>query len=96
MSYLTFGEGFHNYHHTFPYDYKAGEYSTDGRNTTTKFIDLFASIGWVWDRKTAGDKIIAERKRRGDGYDNHERGASKRFMDIARVLFMCAFYGYII
>ncbi|CAG2121971.1 unnamed protein product, partial [Medioppia subpectinata] len=41
------GEGFHNYHHTFPNDYSASELGAiDSFNPQTAFIDMFAAIGW--------------------------------------------------
>ena len=65
---LTFGEGFHNYHHAFPWDYKAAELGNYGLNLSTAFIDLFAKIGWAYDLKVATREIIASRiKRTGDG-----------------------------
>ncbi len=27
VNWFTLGEGYHNYHHVFPYDYSTGEYS---------------------------------------------------------------------
>jgi stearoyl-CoA desaturase (delta-9 desaturase) len=61
------GEGFHNYHHTFPSDYSASELG--GKlNLTTMFIDLMAQLGQVEDRKKMSDKVVAARKdRTGDG-----------------------------
>jgi len=41
------GEGWHNYHHVFPWDYKAAELGNYSVNLTTGFIDLFAKIGKV-------------------------------------------------
>ena len=43
------GEGFHNYHHTFPWDYATSELGWKF-NLTTIFIDFFARIGWAYDR----------------------------------------------
>ena len=39
------GEGWHNYHHVFPWDYKAAELGSYGTNYTKAFIDLFMKIG---------------------------------------------------
>lgn len=67
-SIVCFGEGFHNYHHTFPWDYKVSEFGGDVRNATTAFIDLFAWIGWVTDRKYASKQMVESRcQRTGDG-----------------------------
>jgi len=57
----AFGEGWHNYHHTFPSDYKASEYPWK-LNATTMFIDFFALIGWAYDRKTTSKESIAARR----------------------------------
>ena len=44
VSVLAMGEGFHNYHHTFPYDYSTSEWGPH-LNITTAFIDFMAMIG---------------------------------------------------
>lgn len=41
----AFGEGWHNYHHVFPWDYKAGELGNYKTNITTACIDFFSYIG---------------------------------------------------
>ncbi|KAL4715516.1 hypothetical protein ACJJTC_009142 [Scirpophaga incertulas] len=67
VAFVAMGEGWHNYHHTFPWDYKAAElpYST---NTTTVLLDFFATLGWAYDRKTAPHSLIKMVVRnRGDG-----------------------------
>ncbi|CRK94612.1 CLUMA_CG008112, isoform A [Clunio marinus] len=71
VSIAAMGEGFHNYHHVFPWDYKTGEfggwkgYQT---NITTAFIDFFAKYGWAYERKYATDDMIARRAAKtGDG-----------------------------
>ena len=48
------GEGWHNWHHTYPYDYAASELGSDSQyNPTKMFIDLCAFVGLVKDRKRA-------------------------------------------
>lgn len=42
---LSNGEGYHNYHHTFPWDYKAAELGDHSSNLTTLIIDIFAKLG---------------------------------------------------
>nr|BAF69118.1 delta9-acyl-CoA desaturase [Delia antiqua] len=65
---LAFGEGWHNYHHVFPWDYKTAEFGQYSMNFTTAFIDFFAKIGWAYDMKTVSADIIKKRvKRTGDG-----------------------------
>merc|ERR1711991_434789 len=49
---ITGGEGWHNYHHTHPADYSAGELGWAGQfNPTTLFIDVCAAMGLVTERK---------------------------------------------
>uniref|UniRef100_K3WWS5 Fatty acid desaturase domain-containing protein n=1 Tax=Globisporangium ultimum (strain ATCC 200006 / CBS 805.95 / DAOM BR144) TaxID=431595 RepID=K3WWS5_GLOUD len=48
------GEGWHNWHHKFPYDYATSEFGvTQQFNPTKLTIDLFAALGLIWDRKRA-------------------------------------------
>lgn len=62
------GEGFHNYHHVFPWDYKTSELGDYSLNLSTAFIDFFAKLGWAYDLKTASKEIIEKRSARtGDG-----------------------------
>lgn len=44
-AFMTQGEGWHNYHHVFPWDYKAAELGSYGFNYTNAFIDFFAKFG---------------------------------------------------
>lgn len=71
VSILAMGEGWHNYHHTFPWDYKAAELGKYQVNLTAAFIDFMAAIGWAYDLKTVPKAIVMQRvQRTGDG--NHE------------------------
>ncbi|TGZ53155.1 Acyl-CoA Delta(11) desaturase [Temnothorax longispinosus] len=68
VSIASLGEGYHNYHHVFPWDYKTGELGDYPFNLTTGFIDLFARIGWAYDLKYVSPNMIRRRARRcGDG-----------------------------
>lgn len=61
------GEGFHNYHHTFPYDYSASEFGLNF-NPTTWFIDIMCWLGLATDRKRATKPVVEARKAKtGDG-----------------------------
>lgn len=43
---ITAGEGYHNYHHVYPYDYRCAEGTGfDPLNFTTSFINLMAFLG---------------------------------------------------
>ena len=62
------GEGWHNYHHVFPWDYRTGEIGGNRPNVTAKLIDLFEWMGWAYDLKTVPESVIAKRAARsGDG-----------------------------
>jgi stearoyl-CoA desaturase (delta-9 desaturase) len=68
VSIFALGEGWHNYHHTFPWDYKASEIGNNRINPTTHFIQFFARIGWAYDLKTAPMSMVKRRvERTGDG-----------------------------
>lgn len=65
---IALGEGWHNYHHVFPWDYKAAELGNYSVNLTTGFIDLFAKIGWAYNLKSVSFDAIRKRaSRTGDG-----------------------------
>ena len=67
VSFNALGEGFHNYHHTFPQDYATSEYGFSYFNVTKGFIDFMALIGQVYDRnKVSTEMIIKRRMRTGD------------------------------
>lgn len=62
------GEGWHNYHHTFPYDYKTSELGKYSLNWSTGFIDAFARLGWAYDCKSVSAGMVRRRAlRSGDG-----------------------------
>ncbi|XP_025830434.1 acyl-CoA Delta(11) desaturase-like isoform X2 [Agrilus planipennis] len=84
VSLLSIGEGWHNYHHTFPWDYRAAELGKF--SVTTFWLNLFAKIGWAYDLKIPSDnlvRMIAEN--RGDGTyvaNNHLAHAEIHDLDI--------------
>lgn len=64
--YGAIGEGFHNYHHTFPWDYAASELGWRF-NLTTMFIHTMEAIGQAYDLKKVTPDMIRKRKvRTGD------------------------------
>ncbi|XP_011303344.1 stearoyl-CoA desaturase 5 isoform X1 [Fopius arisanus] len=68
LSFITTGEGWHNYHHAFPWDYKAAELGSFFPNRCTWWIRLWSKLGLAYDLKEAPEhsiKRIVERK--GDG-----------------------------
>ncbi|MCJ8730565.1 hypothetical protein PDJAM_G00185910 [Pangasius djambal] len=72
VAFSAVGEGFHNYHHTFPYDYATSEYGSV-LNFTKMFIDFMSYIGLAQDRKKpTHDTVMARVQRTGDG--SHKSG----------------------
>ncbi|XP_055697821.1 acyl-CoA Delta-9 desaturase-like [Phlebotomus papatasi] len=68
VSIVAMGEGWHNYHHTFPWDYKAAEIGDFRYNLTTTILNLFAKIGWAYDLKEPSKELIRKTiERSGDG-----------------------------
>ncbi|XP_015781772.1 stearoyl-CoA desaturase 5 [Tetranychus urticae] len=61
VSYGAHGEGYHNYHHTFPYDYATSELGFS-LNITKVFIDTAAYFGLAYDLKRVSRSIIEKRK----------------------------------
>ncbi|XP_017464123.1 PREDICTED: stearoyl-CoA desaturase 5-like, partial [Rhagoletis zephyria] len=68
VRHLMMGEGFHNYHHTFPWDYSASELgSLDVFNPATAAIDFFHAMGWAYDLRKPTPAMVANRiKGHGD------------------------------
>ena len=64
--------GYHNYHHTFPWDYSASELGFRYNfNLTTLLIDFFEKCGLAYDLKKPPVQMIQARMQRsGDGTNN--------------------------
>lgn len=75
VSFLTLGEGFHNFHHTFPYDYSTSEWGWN-TNFTTMILDQFEKWGWVYDVKKVSKEIIYQRIKRTGNENLHQNGHS--------------------
>ncbi|KOB70664.1 Acyl-CoA delta-14 desaturase, partial [Operophtera brumata] len=56
VSFISLGEGWHNYHHAFPWDYKAAEL-TMHFNFSATLIRFFETIGLAYDLKTASPEM---------------------------------------
>ncbi|KAI1280784.1 Delta(9)-fatty-acid desaturase fat-7 [Halotydeus destructor] len=66
VTFATWGEGYHNYHHQFPNDYRASE-SGHGFNLTRHVIEWSASWGQAFNLKTASDGVVNAAKLRNMG-----------------------------
>ncbi|CAG7732389.1 unnamed protein product [Allacma fusca] len=80
VAFWAFGEGWHNYHHVFPWDYKTAEVGQYRYNFTAAFIDFFAWLGWAYDLKSVPKNIVLQRVcRTGDGsHANHVHTESEK------------------
>lgn len=67
VAFLAHGEGWHNYHHVFPWDYATSELGYT-LNLTKVFIDLMALLGLSYDLKSVHPELVKNRKlKTGDG-----------------------------
>ncbi|XP_061793743.1 stearoyl-CoA desaturase b isoform X1 [Nerophis lumbriciformis] len=67
VAFSAAGEGFHNFHHTFPFDYATSEFGCK-LNLTTAFVDLMCLLGLASERRVASKEVVAARvQRTGDG-----------------------------
>lgn len=55
---IAFGEGYHNYHHVFPYDYKCEESTNSKINVSARFIELMAKFGLAYDLKQPSKELV--------------------------------------
>lgn len=60
VSIVALGEGWHNYHHVFPCDYRAAEIGGYALNVTTMWLDFFARIGWAYDLKEPSKQLVQQ------------------------------------
>lgn len=63
LTILTVGEAYHNFHHTFPYDYSISELGKSF-NQTKLFIDIMAWLGLAYDLRLAGQDYVKKTKER--------------------------------
>lgn len=65
VSFCSVGEGWHNWHHKYPFDYAASEFGiTSQFNPSKLMIDIMASCGQVWGRKRGTTAWTMGRNRR--------------------------------
>jgi stearoyl-CoA desaturase (Delta-9 desaturase) len=65
VSWFALGEGWHNWHHKYPYDYACSEYGFFVQyNPAKMLIDTLAAVGLVWDRTRATAAWARGRARR--------------------------------
>mmetsp|Transcript_8859 Transcript_8859/g.14744 ORF Transcript_8859/g.14744 Transcript_8859/m.14744 type:complete len:328 (-) Transcript_8859:27-1010(-) len=71
VSWCSVGEGWHNWHHKYPFDYAASEFGISTQfNPSKLFIDLLAGCGLVWGRKRGSAAWALGRARRDRDFAN--------------------------
>ncbi|XP_001607893.1 acyl-CoA desaturase [Nasonia vitripennis] len=64
---VSLGEGWHNYHHSFPWDHAFSEFGYKG-GVSTNFLYFLRDLGLVYDLKKASRKVVyGHSQRHGDG-----------------------------
>ena len=72
VSYLAGGEGWHNWHHRYPFDYAASEFGISSQfNPSKLLIDTFAFLGLVRNRKRATSSWRRYRERMATTTNNN-------------------------
>jgi stearoyl-CoA desaturase (delta-9 desaturase) len=67
VSWFTMGEGWHNYHHKYPYDYACSEFGISIQYNFSKLlIDSLCAVGLAWGRKRATTAWARGRARRDE------------------------------
>ncbi|XP_066304487.1 stearoyl-CoA desaturase 5-like [Branchiostoma lanceolatum] len=67
VSLFAAGDGWHNYHHTFPFDYSTGEFGWKF-DLATVFVNFMAWLGLAYDMRKASPGVVRIRAARtGDG-----------------------------
>lgn len=57
-------EGWHNYHHAFPWDYRSSDLWGYRCGITAVFIEFCAKLGWIYDLKTTSLEVTLKRRQR--------------------------------
>merc|ERR1712178_234313 len=82
VSIAAIGEGWHNWHHKYPFDYAASEFGVDKQfNPTKLFIDTCIALGLASEPKRATgawNKLRAVREKEIYGAPEEEKSATKR------------------
>lgn len=64
VNWITLGEGFHNFHHTFPWDYGIAELGWEFYDPAKNFIELMAFLGLATNLKKASPELVRRTRER--------------------------------
>lgn len=86
VGFVALGEGWHNYHHSFPWDYRASELGSK-YCLTTYVIDFLSYFGLAYDLKSAPYAMIRKRVlRTGDGTHSGYRHQKVKMGEISETV----------
>uniref|UniRef100_A0A1B0CZP5 Fatty acid desaturase domain-containing protein n=1 Tax=Phlebotomus papatasi TaxID=29031 RepID=A0A1B0CZP5_PHLPP len=79
VSAFSFGEGYHNYHHAFPWDYRTSEFGPQNGIVQT-LIEYCAKKGWAYDLRSPTEESPQKNRveRTGDNF-HHKYGDPDNF-----------------
>jgi len=88
---MSLGEGYHNYHHTFPWDYSTSELGfSKNFNLTTMFIDFFEYCGLAYGlKKPTREMVKSKIDKVGDGTYDEAVIKKSRFGLKGMLVFFC-------
>ncbi|KEP61858.1 UNVERIFIED_CONTAM: fatty acyl-CoA desaturase, putative [Hammondia hammondi] len=88
-SFVAVGEGWHNWHHMYPYDYAAAEGGVfENYNPSKLVIDTGALLGLVWNRRRATTAWQRARERRDEMKRQDEEKLLQRAGSDRQIIYM--------
>uniref|UniRef100_A0A7S2B0V8 Fatty acid desaturase domain-containing protein n=1 Tax=Octactis speculum TaxID=3111310 RepID=A0A7S2B0V8_9STRA len=88
VSLCSLGEGWHNWHHKYPFDYAASEFGIDRQfNPTKLFLDGCAKLGLVYDRKRAVGAWTRLKLKRNEEIEKEEAADKLTTLDQRRAVY---------
>ncbi|KAI1286663.1 Stearoyl-CoA desaturase 5 [Halotydeus destructor] len=84
VTWIVLGEGFHNYHHTFPWDYRIAETGLTWYDPARLFIDTMAYMGLAYNLKRASETVVS-RTRQTLGSSSSHRDSVQGDINVKKV-----------
>ncbi|XP_055706991.1 acyl-CoA Delta-9 desaturase-like [Phlebotomus papatasi] len=78
VSAFSFGEGYHNYHHAFPWDYRTSEFGPQNGIVQT-LIEYCAKKGWAYDLRSPTEESVKNRVQRKGDNSHYKYGGSNNY-----------------
>ncbi|PFH32983.1 putative fatty acyl-CoA desaturase [Besnoitia besnoiti] len=88
-SFVAVGEGWHNWHHLYPFDYAAAEGGVfENYNPSKLLIDAGAALGLVWGRRRATGAWQRTKEKRDEMQRQEEQALLERTGTDKQIIFM--------